>query len=580
VNNIREMLSSFARIATPYFRSEDKFAAWALLATVVVIELSIVGFDLLLNWWRGIFFTGAIQERNWDIFVWGIGVFTAIVTVLVGIQVARIYINQWLQIRWRRWLTEKYLGEWLNNANHYRMQMLGDAADNPDQRLTEDVELFVSKTLAIGTGLFNSTLSLLSFSVVLWSLSAEAPLVIAGTDWTIPGYLVWGALIYAIFGTAFTHLIGRPLIALNFLKQRFEANFRFNLVRVRENSEQIALLHGDEAERQRNLQRFGDVVTNWIEIMHRTKKLTMFTGFYTQTSVIFPYILAAPAYFANKLQLGGLQQIVGSFGTVQDSMSFFVSSYRELAEWRSVVVRLEGFEASIAQAQAIAANSETARLVPVASDSVTLDNLSLTLPDATALISADGLSIKTGEHVLVTGPSGSGKSTLFRAIAGIWPFGSGKVTIPANAKMMTLPQRPYFPIGALKFAITYPSTDGTFDDARIKQALQDVGLPALALQLDAEGHWNRTLSLGEQQRLGVARALLHAPDYLFLDEATASLDEPSEEKLYRLIEAKLPATTVVSIGHRSTLAAFHNRSLVVAPGEAGGSKFVLREAMA
>lgn len=573
MNGIGSTLKTVWRIAAPYFRSEDKWAGIILLTAVIVIELATVGINVLLNSWNNRFYN-ALQERNWDSFVYEIIYFTVIVTIFIIIAVYQLYLNQWLQIRWRKWMTERYLGEWLSNANHYRMQLQGDAADNPDQRLTDDVKLFVDRTLNIGIGLLNSIVTLASFVVILWTLSSAAPLHLFGRDIDIPGYMVWGALIYAALGTWLTHLIGWPLVGLDFRQQKYEADFRFNLVRVRENSEQIALLDGDAAERQRLLTRFGAVVENWLGIMSRTKKVTAFTASYSQASVIFPYILVAPAYFANKMQLGGMMQTASAFGSVQGALSFFISTYRSLAEWQAVVARLNGFEAGIDAAKALAVSPDSIQPVAAEGNVVALNDLLLTLPNGRPLVQASGFRLKSGERTLVTGPSGSGKSTMFRAIAGIWPFGRGTISVPKGASLMMLPQRPYFPVGSLASAITYPSKDGTYSAAQLGDVLKLIGLPALAERLDEEGHWNRTLSLGEQQRLGIARALLHAPQYLFLDEATASLDEPSEEMLYRLIVAKLPQTTIVSIGHRKTLEAFHQREVSLVRS---GEQFTLGE---
>ena len=561
MNNIRSTLATVWRIAAPYFRSEDKWAGRALLAAVISIELSLVLINVLLNQWNNRFYN-ALQEKNWEGFVREIGIFCLLATFYVALAVYQLYLNQWLQIRWRRWMTSTYLGQWLHNANHYRMQLKGDAADNPDQRITDDVKLFVDQTLNISVGLLSAIVTLGSFVVILWGLSSAAPLHIFGREFAIPGYLVWGALIYAIFGTALTQWIGSPLVNLDFQQQRYEADFRFNLVRVRENSEQIALLQGESAERQRLSERFGRVVDNWYAIMRRTKRLTALTSSYAQAAVIFPFILVAPAYFADKIQLGGMMQTASAFDSVQKALSFFVSTYRTLAEWRAVVARLDGFETAIKSAATQATSADSIDIVSsTGSDKIDLEQLLVRLPNGTPLVSADSFSISGNDRTLVTGPSGAGKSTLFRAIAGIWPFGSGSITIPAKATLMMLPQRPYFPVGSLKAAIVYPAEVGAFSSDRVRDVLISVGLPQLASQLEEEAHWNRMLSLGEQQRLGLARALLHAPQYLFLDEATASLDEASEAALYHLLEEKLPATTIVSIGHRSTLEAFHQRNV-------------------
>jgi putative ATP-binding cassette transporter len=402
--------------------------------------------------------------------------------------------------------------------------------------------------------------------VILWGLSEAAPLRLFGNEVSIPGYLVWGALIYAVIGTALTQWIGAPLVNLDFQRERFEADFRFNLVRVRENAEQIALLKGEPSERERLAARFGNVITNWYAIMSRTKRLIGFTASFDQAAVIVPHILIAPAYFAHTIALGGMQQTADAFGSVQGALSYFVTVYRTMAEWRAVVARLDGFETSIEGAEALAGAS---RAIDIASsnqrDGIDLAQLLVNLPNGAPLVSAEDFSFKADANTLVTGPSGAGKSTLFRAIAGVWPFGSGSIAIPANATLMMLPQRPYFPIGTLRSAITYPGPAESFAADKVREILSAVGLGRLEPQLDEEGHWNQTLSLGEQQRLEIARALLHTPQYLFLDEATASLDEPSEARLYRLLAESLPHTTIISIGHRSTLQAFHERNVALAP---------------
>ncbi|MGA7345270.1 MAG: ABC transporter ATP-binding protein/permease [Pseudolabrys sp.] len=562
------------RIASPYFYSEDRWAGRILLAAVVAIELSIVGLNVLLNSWNNAFYN-ALQDKDWDAFVYQLGYFCVLATAFILLAVYQLYLNQWLQIRWRRWLTETYLDRWLTEANHYRMQLLGDAADNPDQRIAEDVRQFIDAgILPIGLNLLNAVVTLGSFAFILWNLSAAAPLHVFGLKYDIPGYLLWAALIYAVVGTIFTHLIGRALIALNFQQQRYEADFRFNLVRVRESSEQIALLNGERAERDGLLLRFGNVVANWMAIMSRQKKLTFLTAGYRQAAVVFPYIMVSPAYFAGVVQLGGLMQTANAFGQVQDALSVFVNIYRSLAEWRAVVERLAGFDQSIVAARAAASTPPVITLAPGDASAVTLKDVAVRLPQGTPLVSASNVSIKLGEHVLVSGPSGSGKSTLFRALAGIWPFGSGTITVPKNARVMMLPQRPYFPIAPLAAAVAYPAERGSYDEAKIAELISAVGLPALAARIEEEAHWNRMLSLGEQERLGLARALLFEPDFLFLDEATASLDEPGEEALYQLLHRRLPRTTIVSIGHRSTLAAFHQRRLAF---DREGDHFVVRE---
>ena len=558
-------LATIVRLALPYFRSEDRWPGRLLLAAVIGIELSIVAITVILNQWYNRFYN-TLQNYDWNGFVSAILFFCVLAAVFTVLAVYQTYLNQWLQIRWRRWMTQTYLRQWLNTANHYRMQLLGDAADNPDQRIADDLQMFVQQTLSIGTGILGSVVSLCSFIVILWNLSEEAPLHVFGA--VIPGYLVWAALIYAIFGTVLTHRIGWPLIPLNFQRQRYEADFRFNLVRTRENSEQIAALHGEAAERDRHIDRFVNVVTNWIAIMKRQKRLTFFTQSYGQASVIFPYLMVSPVYFSRAMQLGGLMQTGSAFERVQKALSFFVDNYQLIAEYRAVVTRLSGFEDAIIAARDLALTPPTVEVLPRDNSNViSIDRLNVRLPNREPLINAEHIALSPGERVLVTGPSGAGKSTLFRAIAGIWPFGSGRILVPKDAKVMLLPQRPYFPLASLAAAVSYPARLGTFENARLAEVLTAVGLGQWADRLDEEAHWNRMLSLGEQQRLAIARVILLEPDFLFLDEATASLDEAAEASLYRLLHERLKGATIVSIGHRSTLGAFHRRRFEVAPSE-------------
>jgi len=567
VKRLVATLATIGRLALPYFRSEDRWPGRLLLAAVIAIELSIVAINVILNEWYNRFYN-TLQGRNWEAFVSAILFFCVIAAIYTVLVVYQNYLNLWLQIRWRRWMTQTYLRQWLNTANHYRMQLLGDAADNPDQRIADDLQMFVQQTLSIGIGLLSSVVTLCSFVVILWTLSEAAPLHLFGSKLAIPGYLVWAALIYAAIGTVLTHRIGWPLIPLNFQQQRFEADFRFNLVRTRENSEQIAALHGEPAERERHIDRFGNIVTNWIAIMKRQKQLTFFTQSYSQASVIFPYLMVSPVYFSGAMQLGGLMQTASAFNSVQTALSYFVTAYQSIAQYRAVVTRLSGFEDAIVAARDVALTPPTVEVLPRDNaNAVSIDRLKVRLPDGEPLVDAEKVAFSPGERVLVTGPSGAGKSTLFRAIAGIWPFGSGRVTVPKDAKVLLLPQRPYFPVASLAAALSYPARLGTFDDARLAEVLTAVGLGEWARRLHEEAHWNRMLSLGEQQRLAVARALLQEPDYLFLDEATASLDEPAEAMLYRLMQERLKGTTIVSIGHRSTLGAFHRRRIAVTPSD-------------
>lgn len=557
-------------LIAPFWRSEERWRARLLLAVVIALNLSLVGMTVLLTYWQRAFYN-TLENKDWDgfialLFTWHrteaeglLPGFVMVAVLYILIAVYQLYLRQALQMRWRRWLTEVYLAQWLSDRAYYHMALTDPYTDNPDHRISDDARLFVEDTLGLGIGLLNSIVTLGSFILVLWSLSG--PVTVLGVE--IPGYMVWVALIYALLGTWLAHLIGRPLIALNFSQQRLEADFRYALVRLRENTEGIAL-YGGEADEKRGLtQRFTRLMVNWWDIMRATKRLTFFTAGYGQVASIFPIVVAAPAYFAGRLPLGGLIQTSSAFGQVQGSLSWFVDNYGKLTEWRATVQRLSGFTQAVAKAHATTAG-------PVAAQGkagqLEIQNLTLSLPDGRALLTDAELRVAAGEAVLINGPSGSGKSTLFRAMAGIWPFGSGKVALPEGARMLFLPQRPYLPLGSLKRTICYPQNEADFSDAEVVSALEDAGLGHLAPRLQDVDSWGQRLSGGEQQRLSFARAFLQRPDWLFLDEATASLDPVAEHELHEKLHHALPNVTLISIAHRPAVEQFHARVLTVEDG--------------
>lgn len=552
-------------LARPYWSSEDRWKARGLLAVVVALNLSLVGMTVLLTYWQRAFYN-ALEQKDWDAFVallftWHtteaegfLPSFTIVAALYILIAVYQLYLRQALQIRWRRWLTEVYLTQWLEGRAYYRMSLTDPVTDNPDQRIAEDARMFVDDTLTLGLGLMNSVVTLGSFVIVLWSLSG--PLNVLGVN--IPGYMVWVALIYALAGTWLAHLIGRPLVALNFTQQKVEADFRYALVRFRENVEGVAL-HGGEADEKRGLtQRFRALMENWWLIMTATKRLTFFTAGYTQVAIVFPIVVAAPAYFAGRIPLGGLIQTSSAFGQVQGALSWFVDNYARLTEWRATVERLTGFTGAVALARAVEGGPRAAK---GAEEALSLRGVTLSLPDGRVLLEDGRAEIRAGEAVLLTGASGSGKSTLFRAIAGIWPFGGGEIALPATGRALFLPQRPYIPLGSLKRAVCYPEDEAGFADAAVAEALEAAELGHLVPRMNEADSWDKRLSGGEQQRLALARALLLRPDWLFLDEATASLDTAAEERLYRLLRERLPGSAILSIAHRPAVAAFHDRAM-------------------
>jgi putative ATP-binding cassette transporter len=565
-------------LSLPYFRSEERWSARGLLAAIIALNLTTVGLSVLFNFWRADFYN-SLQVKDWDTFIQLLLIyhktatgftfgFTVLAFTHITVAIYSVYLNQWLQIRWRRWLTAGYLDQWLSDRAYYRISLTTDRAgigtDNPDQRITEDLRDFVDFTLTLALGLLRNVVSLFSFLTILWGLSG--PIDLFGIQ--IPGYLFWLALVYAIVGTVFTHLIGRPLAAIMFRQQRVEADFRYALVRLRENMEGIALYHGEAEENATLLHRFAAVVGNWRAIMTRTKLLNMIVVGQGQAAAIFPIILIAPRYFAGKVQLGQMFQTVEAFGQVLDSLSWVVNAYSNLAQWRSIVERLSTFQNAIVTARAAA---KVGIEVDESADSALhLKGLTLNLPNETPLLIDAALTLPAGMSTVISGPSGSGKSTLFRAIAGIWPFGHGEVQRPSGTSLF-LPQQPYLPLGSLRHIICYPDAPEKHTREAISQALRDAGLPLLVDHLDTDEPWAQRLSGGEQQRVALARALLLKPDWLYLDEATASLDPESETHLYETIKARLPHTTIVSIAHRPSVAVFHDQHLVLArePGRVG-----------
>jgi len=565
---LRELLHDTWTLTRPYWFSEDRWAGRGLLLLVIGLNLGIVYLNVLFNQWNNTFYN-ALQDKDYAVFWSQLIRFSWLAALFIVVAVYQLYLNQMLQIRWRRWLTERYLRAWLAEGAYYRMQLTAGDTDNPDQRIAEDLRLFVGSTLTLGIGGMRAVVTLVSFLGILWGLSG--PLTVpVGAGWTIPGYMVWAALFYAVVGTWLTNLIGRPLVRLNFDQQRYEADFRFGLVRFRENAEGVALYRGEADELRTFRERFVAVVGNWWAIMRQQKRLTWFTAGYGQAAVIFPFVVAAPRYFRGELPLGGLMQTASAFGQVQDSLSFIISAYADIAQWRSVLQRLVGFERALAQVRAGAA-ADGVRREPGEGDALALDRVALQLPGGRPLVEGVTIDFQPGDTALISGPSGVGKSTLFRAIAGIWPFGAGEIRLPRGGRILFLPQKPYLPIGTLREVVSYPTPPDGIDDTVLREALDAVGLPALTARLGEHAHWALALSPGEQQRIAFARALVQKPEWLFLDEATSALDEETEARLYALLRERLPGTAVVSVGHRNTLRAFHGRRLVVTPNGAGPS---------
>ncbi|MFC7399382.1 ABC transporter ATP-binding protein/permease [Chelatococcus sp. GCM10030263] len=543
------------------FRMQERWIGLFMLVTVVALALGGVALSVVLSYWQNSFYN-SLQAKDAASFWRLIGLFCILATVWITRAVIAYVVRSYLSIRWRRVMTDRYLDRWMRGNAHYRMRFLGHGADNPDQRIQEDIDQFVTTTLTLFLGLLTSVVSLFSFAFILWSLSEKMTVPFLNT--TIPGFLFWVALIYSIAGTIGAHYFGKRLIHLNFMQQRYEADFRFGMARVREYGEQIALMQGAGAERRRLGGLFGFVVGNFLQLIGVQKILTAFTAGYGQAAVIFPFLLTAHNYFAGRVTFGDLMQTNQAFSQVQDALSFFVDAYSTVAAYKAVVDRLTGFDETMERATEVGTEQEKLARETVAADHVTLEGVRLAAPSGEAILAVPALSLEGGRETLIVGPSGSGKSTLFRAIAGIWPYAEGKLSIPAGKRLLVLPQQPYIPLGTLREAVNYPAEIGTYDDAAIREALTAVQLPHLIDRLDDIDTWQQRLSGGEQQRLAVARALLAKPDWLLLDEATAALDEPTEKAIYAMLAEKLPNTTIVSIGHRTTLQAFHDRRVTIA----------------
>ncbi|MGE3246222.1 MAG: ABC transporter ATP-binding protein/permease, partial [Beijerinckiaceae bacterium] len=503
--------------------------------------------------------------------------------IYIASYLVEVYLRAVLQINWRRWLTFRYSQGWLSEGGIYRMGLVGDGADNPDQRISEDIKNYIEYTYAYSISLLQQISTLVSFSLILWTIPAQ--FAIPGTDIIVPGLPFWVAIVYSVFGTWITHKIGKPLVNLQFRQERYEADFRFSLARLREYGEQVALLRGETAERAILFGHFRELIANFFRIVFRTLKLTTFTSFYGQISPILPYVIVAPYYFLNKVTLGQMTQTAGAFGNVANALNFFVDRYQSLAVFKAVVDRLTTFGSAIERSKALGKTPPRIEHTDADNSGIALRGLHLTLPSGREIVSVPELTLPKGVATLVTGPSGSGKSTLFRAIAGIWPYGHGIIEFPAHnggetARVMLLPQRPYVANGKLKRATSYPAVEETYSDETVRDALRKARLEQFADRLEEDDAWAQRLSGGEQQRLAVAHALLARPDWLFMDEATSALDEKLEGEIYRMLKRELPDTTIVSIGHRSTLIGLHDARLDMEPDDAGVHTPVLQKAEA
>ncbi|WP_405740231.1 ABC transporter ATP-binding protein/permease [Anaerovibrio slackiae] len=554
------MLSKTAwRLMKSYWKSKEKWRARGLLAGVIALSLGQVYMLVMLNQWNNVFYN-ALQERDFEVFWPLIGQFSLIAFGYIIMAVYAIYVKQILEIKWRTWMTSRYLDEWMHSQTYYRLQVLGgDGVDNPDQRISDDIGMFVNLTLSLFIGLLKQVSTLVAFVVILWQLSGALDIPVGDTVLSVPGYMVFVTLIYSVVGTWLAHKVGRSLIGLNYDQQRYEADFRFSMVRVRENSESIAFYGGEGPEMQNFQERFGMVIRNFWALMKRTKLLNFYVNGYAQLAVIVPILMSAPKYFSGDMQLGGFIQTLSAFGRVQDALSYFVEAYDTIAQYVAVIRRLGGFTGHMEAAENMQASFGFDSRDDI--NGLVLQDVQVELPDGRRLFEGLSLAVPAGKYLLVSGNSGCGKSTLLRALAGIWPYGCGNVSLPSGWRSMFLPQRPYLPLGSLRRAIYYPQPVPEKETADLRSLLERFGIGSLAERLDEVDDWSRILSLGEQQRLAFIRILLFRPDIVFLDESTSAMDEQREAEAYDILKELLPEMAVISVGHRSTLFKKHDKRL-------------------
>lgn len=552
-NLTRQFFRDVWYLTKSYWQSEEKKKAFFLLACIIALTLGVVYMLVLLNQWNNSFYS-ALQNYDAKKIFDELIHFSWLAAIYILLAVYSYYLQQTLILNWRRWLTTRFIDIWLQNKTYYNLQMFGKDTDNPDQRISEDVRQFVEMTLSFGIGILKAFCTFASFVVILYNLSGSLSFTFMGKTWTINGYMLWASLLYSVIGTYITHIVGRKLVKINFIQQKYEADFRFSMIRLRESAESVAFYRGEAQEGSVFKQRFKMLLDNFWKLVNKQKQLVFLNSGYSQIAIIFPFVVAMNRYLTKEVTLGGLMQVASAFGRVQDSLSYFVDMYSSIAQWQAVVMRLTCFGHHMHDVYQQAERFHVERFA--AADVVEVDNMQINLPDGKPLLENISFTLHPGHNVLIKGVSGSGKSTLLRAISGIWPFVDGKIFLPERDKLMFIPQKSYLPLGTLRAALNYPGNK-PIDDTELIYLMDLCQIGYLKDRLDLEADWSHVLSVGEQQRLAFVRAHIQQPQWLFLDEATSALDEDTEATMYSLLQERLQQTTVVSVGHRSTLNKYH-----------------------
>ena len=552
-NLTRQFFRDVWYLTKSYWQSEEKKKAFFLLGCIIALTLGVVYMLVLLNQWNNSFYS-ALQNYDAKKIFDELIHFSWLAAIYILLAVYSYYLQQTLILNWRRWLTTRFIDIWLQNKTYYNLQMFGKDTDNPDQRISEDVRQFVEMTLSFGIGILKAFCTFASFVVILYNLSGSLSFTFMGKTWTINGYMLWASLLYSVIGTYITHIVGRKLVKINFIQQKYEADFRFSMIRLRESAESVAFYRGEAQEGSVFKQRFKMLLDNFWKLVNKQKQLVFLNSGYSQIAIIFPFVVAMNRYLTKEVTLGGLMQVASAFGRVQDSLSYFVDMYSSIAQWQAVVMRLTCFGHHMHDVYQKAERFHVERFA--AADVVEVNNMQINLPDGKPLLENISFTLHPGHNVLIKGVSGSGKSTLLRAISGIWPFVDGKIFLPERDKLMFIPQKSYLPLGTLRAALNYPGNK-PIDDTELIYLMDLCQIGYLKDKLDLEADWSHVLSVGEQQRLAFVRAHIQQPQWLFLDEATSALDEDTEANMYRLLQERLQQTTVVSVGHRSTLNKYH-----------------------